>query len=142
MRIYLTNKQTLAYFQQFATHYFWNRHWQIDDLCRLKVCLGASPRRTTAEPEEWGDIFYQFTLLLEQVQYDLERLGFRLVEHLTYDGIKGFKDKVTWLKPWLQPIYNRKRDHRLRPYLDKWLKPSASHCSLLLMQKTSEVEGQ
>jgi hypothetical protein len=75
------------------------------------------------------------------VQRDLERLGFRLVERLTCGGIKGFKDEVTWLKPWLQPIYDGKCGQRLRPHLDRWLKPFASHCALLVMQKALEVEG-
>lgn len=112
MCVYLTNKQALAYLQQSATPDFWKQHWLIDDLRRY--LLGST-----------GD-----GLFITAVK-----------RHLTYDGIKGFKNEVTWLKPWLQPIYDGKRDHRLSPYLDKWLKPFASYCALLVMQKTSGVEG-
>ena len=32
MRIYLTDKQALAYFQQQASPDFWDSHWRIEDL--------------------------------------------------------------------------------------------------------------
>jgi SAM-dependent methyltransferase len=114
----------------------------LSPLRRWKVNLRAYPTGTKAQYEDCQNAFYQFGLRAGQVQRDLERLSFRLVERRTYDGIKGFKDEVTWLKPWLQPIYDGKRGHRLRRHLDRWLKHFASHCVLLVMRKTTDVEGQ
>lgn len=79
--------------------------------------------------------FYQFALDAKIVQSEFERLGFKFVERIAYDGIKGFKDELTLFKQWLQPIYDGKHGGRLRPYLDKAFKPFASHMALLVMQK-------
>ena len=70
----------------------------LSPLRRWKVRLGAYPRGTKAEYEERRDAFYQFALPAAQVQRDLERLGFRLLERLIWDGIKGFEDELTWLR--------------------------------------------
>ena len=52
----------------------------------------------------------------------------------TFDGIKGFKDELTWLKPVLQPIYDGKILQMIRPLLDVFFKPLASHCALLVLR--------
>jgi SAM-dependent methyltransferase len=107
----------------------------MSPLRRWKVSLQAYPTRTKGECEKWRHAFYQFALPDARVQRDLERLGFRLVERLTYNGIKGFKDELPWLKRWLQPIYDGKRGRRLRAPMEKLLRPLASHSALLVMQK-------
>ncbi|HEC35648.1 MAG TPA: class I SAM-dependent methyltransferase [Anaerolineae bacterium] len=107
----------------------------MSPLRRWKVRLRAYPTGKRTEYATKRGIFYQFALPADQVQRDLERVGFRLLERLSYDGIKGFKDEVACLQPWLQPIYDGKKHRHLRPLLERLLRPFASHCVLLVMQK-------
>ena len=81
--------------------------------------------------------FYQFALTTNHVIADLQSLGFLLLEKLSYSGIKGFKDEVSWMRPWLQDVYDGKRGRHIRHHLDHLFKPFASHSALLVMQKKS-----
>jgi SAM-dependent methyltransferase len=112
----------------------------MSPLRRWKVRLGVYPIGKKTEYATRRDIFYQFALPDGQVRRDLERLGFRLLERLSYDAIKGLKDEVAFLRTWLQPIYDGKKHRHLRPLLARLLRPFASHCVFLVMQKAGEIE--
>lgn len=108
----------------------------MSSLRRLKLKLRGYPISHTGALEDRKDTFYQFALDWKAVLQDFQQLGFTLKATKPFDGIKGFKDELTWFKPWLQPIYDWKAHKRLRPRLDKLFIPFASHCILLVMQKT------
>ena len=79
--------------------------------------------------------FYQFALHRERVLRDFEARGFVCRDRIPYDGLKGLKDEVGFLKPLLQPVYDGKSLRRLRPWLDRLSLPFASHMMLLVLQK-------
>lgn len=107
----------------------------LSPLRKLKVFLRMYPFRESKLLDDQQEQFYQFALTERIVCSDLQALGFALKERLTYDGIKGFKDEVAFLKPRLQEIYDGKRGRKWRHLLDALLKPFASHCVLLVLQK-------
>jgi SAM-dependent methyltransferase len=104
-------------------------------LRKFKIIMRAYPSKTSSALNAQQEKFYQFALDARKVQIDFELLGFQFKESITYDGIKGFKDEVALFKPWLQSIYDGNRGWALRPYLDRFFKPFASHMALLVMQK-------
>ena len=65
---------------------------------------------------------------------DFARLGFYLQEIDYLDGIKGAKDEMAWLKPFLQPIYDG-HNPELRGGLDTVLAPIAPHIVRLVLRK-------
>jgi SAM-dependent methyltransferase len=107
----------------------------MSPLRRLKAFLKLYPMARKQDLDGQVDTFYQFALSPKQVQNDLEMLGFRLKDFLTYSGLKGFKDEVSLLSPTLQEIYDGKRNVHLRRHLERLFIPFASHCALLVMQK-------
>jgi SAM-dependent methyltransferase len=108
---------------------------QISALRQLKVKTRIYSVSSSQQLEDHSGNFYQFAFNWRQVSQDLQTFGFRLIERWPFDGIKGLKDEVTFLKPLLQPIYDGKRHQRLKIYLDKILRKFTSHCHLLVMQK-------
>lgn len=106
----------------------------LSPLRRLKIGLRMYPFEKSVSLDRQRDLFYQFALSEESVVSDLESLGFQLKERLTYDGIKGFKDEVPFLKPYLQQVYEGKRDRMWRSRLNRLFLPFAAHCTLLIMQ--------
>ena len=109
----------------------------LSPLRKLKICVGGYRERSTYQLETQQNSFYQFVLNWKAVLQDLQQYGFILKEVLPWDGVKGLKDELTWFKPLLQPMYDGKKFGRIRPYFDKLFVPFASHCMLLVMQKTS-----
>jgi len=107
----------------------------LSPLRRLKIFFRMYPSALKQELDLRADTFYQFALSSRRIQSDLEALGFELKEIVTYDGVKGLKDEVALLQPFLQPIYDGKRAPRWRRRLDRLFKPFASHCALLVLQK-------
>ncbi|MBN1450066.1 MAG: methyltransferase domain-containing protein [Anaerolineales bacterium] len=107
----------------------------LSPLRRLKIFFKMYPFARTHEMDSRADTFYQFALSSRRVQADLEALGFQMREFLALDGIKGFKDEITLFKPFLQEVYDGKRALRWRTCLDRFFRPYASHCALLVMQK-------
>ena len=81
-------------------------------LRKFKTAIGSYPVKTREELEGSKDDFYQFALDEKQVLLDLEKFGFTLKETTLFAGIKGFKDELTWFKPWLQPIFDGKKHQR------------------------------
>jgi len=112
----------------------------LSPLRRLKVKMGLYPCQTINAANSKCENFYQFALSDRQVLQDLERYGFRLVERRALSGIKGFKDEVTFIKPWLQEIYDGKRGRIYSRLLDTFLRLFAGHIVLLVMQKVDQHE--
>lgn len=110
----------------------------MSPLRKLKVTLQNYPVSSLQLIEDQKETFYQFALDWKMVLQDLDLFGFVLKEAKPFDGIKGFKDELTWFKPWLQPIYDGKTHRKLRGRLDRLFRPFASHSILLIMQKTGE----
>lgn len=104
-------------------------------LRKLKAKLRRYQSNTWEELNTQKDTFYQFALDHKRVLTDLKNVGFSLVAKKPFDGIKGFKDEVCFLKPFLQNIYDGKTHQRLRPYLDKLFRPFAAHCILMVLRK-------
>ncbi len=107
----------------------------LSPLRRLKILLKMYPSACKNELNPQADAFYQYALSAHQIQGELEALGFQMKGFLTYDGIKGFKDEVAIFKPFLQEVYAGKRATRWRHPLNSLLKPFASHCALLVLEK-------
>lgn len=107
----------------------------MSPLRRLKVALRMYPFKESAALNARREQFYQFALTAERAQADLEALGFKLKERLTYDGIKGFKDEVALFQPYLQQVYDGKRGQRWYSHLNRFFLPFASHCVFLVLQK-------
>jgi len=107
----------------------------MSPLRRLKVALGLYPFQESAAQNDQRERFYQFALNDGTVRADLESLGFQLIEKLTFSGIKGFKDEVALLKPFLQQVYDGKYGWRKRQNLNRLLLPFTSHSALLVMKK-------
>lgn len=109
----------------------------LSPLRKLKIFLNQYLVQETADMCDQQEKFYQFALDVAKVRDVFETFGFQLQEQVTYDGIKGFKDEVKFLRNWLQGVYDGRRVRWLRPHIDKLLKPVASHMVLLVLQKTT-----
>jgi len=109
---------------------------QISALRHLKVKTRMYSVSSSQELEDHRGSFYQFAFNWRQVSQDFQSFGFDLIEKRQFDGIKGLKDEIAFLKPFLQPIYDGKKCRRIRIYLDTILRKFTSHCYLLVMQKS------
>jgi hypothetical protein len=107
----------------------------LSPLRKLKQHLGLYPSMTSGIPDTQGVLFYQFALDREKVRSDFEHIGFICRECISYDGIKGLKDEIDPLKPFLQSVYDGKRLGFMRHILDKALRSFTSHMALLIFQK-------
>lgn len=81
------------------------------------------------------ECFYQFALNHKKVICSLEDIGFKTIEVVPFDGIKGFKDEVSIFKPYFQKMYDGKSSQKYRPFFDFVFRKFASHCVLLVMKK-------
>jgi ubiquinone/menaquinone biosynthesis C-methylase UbiE len=82
--------------------------------------------------------FYQFALDYKKVKSDLEKLGFKLIFKKPFDGIKGLKDEVRFIRYPLRQIYNSKKIllRILSAIISRLFSPFSSHCILLIFQKS------
>jgi SAM-dependent methyltransferase len=111
----------------------------LSPLRRWKSALGAYKQCTLSEIDSKDSAnFYQFALDMKSVVNDVESYGFLLKDKCGYDGLKGFKDELTWFRPMLQGIYDGKRLYRYRKIIDKLFIPFASHCVMLVFQKVED----
>lgn len=111
-------------------------------LRKAKAFFHLYPVSSKNLSDNLAETFYQFALDPKKVEEDLVDVGFVLIEYNKYDGIKGFKDEVSLLKPILQKIYDGKTCQSLRPFLDRCFKPFASHGILLVMKKVGVDDNQ
>jgi ubiquinone/menaquinone biosynthesis C-methylase UbiE len=108
----------------------------MSPLRRLKAKLNFYEIGEVEKMTNSKEFFYQFALDQKKVLSDLVKMGFVEVSIKRYDGIKGFKDEVTFLKPILQKLYDNSGHEKLKRYLDFLLLPFAAHCSYIIMKKT------
>lgn len=109
----------------------------MSPLRKLKAVLGLY-ESWEGEQAEGG--FYQFVIEKNGVTGYFEKLGFSLVRTYPHSSVKGLKDEVSLLKPWLQHLYDYSGNNRminfLKSYLSIALAPVTSHCILLVLKKT------
>ncbi|BBO88330.1 class I SAM-dependent methyltransferase [Desulfosarcina ovata] len=105
-------------------------------LRKMKARLGRYQTDNCVLMKALTDRFYQYALDGRDVARTFEETGFRRIETRSFDGIKGLKDEVNLLRHFLQKIYDGERFQAVRPYLDSVLKQFASHCMMLVFQKT------
>ena len=83
--------------------------------------------------------FYQFALNSKLVIGDFQKLGFKLVRTLPWDGIKGTKDEIVIIKPLLQKLYDYKGNNIfikfIRMSISMIMSPIAGHNVLLILKK-------
>jgi ubiquinone/menaquinone biosynthesis C-methylase UbiE len=80
--------------------------------------------------------FYQFGLDHVLVIQDLQKRGFQLQETRRFDGLKGLKDEVSWLRRPLQALYDSKTlVAQIVCYaISVTFAPFSSHMALLVMK--------
>jgi len=109
----------------------------ISPLRRLKIIFN---RYLLFQPSQFSSHrFYQFVFNDRLVVQQVAASGFRLRYRRPYDGFKGFKDEVGFLKSFLQRIYDRQNAiNRLVGYtMSKLFAPFASHVVLLVFERTN-----
>lgn len=108
----------------------------MSPLRRMKAKLGLYDLWQEAIPT---NDFYQFVLNSKLVIEVIQKLGFKLVMTLPYDGIKGTKDEIAIIKPILQKLYDYKGNnqfiYRIRARISKIMSPIASHMILLILKR-------
>jgi len=89
------------------------------------------------ESKEMRENFYQFAFDPRSIISDLKSRGFKLVDVKPYDGIKGLKDEVLILRPFLQYLYDKENRPScyVKRILDIVLRHFANHMCLFVMQK-------
>ena len=109
----------------------------MSPLRRFKVKSGLYDLWKGSRPEK----FYQFILDSKSVVEDFQKIGFSLIKTVPYDAKKRTKDEISFLKPFLQRLYDYEGRlawiYLLRTQLSKLFQPVASHCILLILKKQS-----
>jgi SAM-dependent methyltransferase len=82
--------------------------------------------------------FYQYAFTVSEFTGLLRTTGFRIVDRIPYDGFKGIKDEIPWLRPILTRLVEwRGVGWRLR----RWLQHSTfGHMLLAVCQKSEVVQ--
>ena len=107
----------------------------MNPLRKLKARFGFYPMLLD-EFQTGYDDFYQFALDVESTKKQFNLYGFTLVHSEKFDGVKGLKDELSYLKPILQRIY----DSRLfllrgcKKVMDIMLKKWCGHSVLLVLK--------
>lgn len=107
---------------------------QMSLIRRIKVAFKEIPVGVSSSLSQQADLFYQFALPPESVIKDLENIGFTLKKIHYWDGVKGLKDEIAWLRPILQPIYDGKFMPKLVPSINYLTQRFAAHCVMLVLQ--------
>lgn len=89
------------------------------------------------ESKETRENFYQFAFDPKDVINNFKSRGFKLIDVKPYDGIKGLKDEVLTLKPFLQYLYDKKNSvsNLVKRILDIVLRHFTNHMCLFVMRK-------
>ncbi len=78
----------------------------LSPLRKLKAFFSCYPKFNEETFNQ--ELFYQFALDSKSVQQAMEKRGFSLVFRKPFDGTKGLKDEISFLKPLLQKVYGSK----------------------------------
>ncbi len=115
----------------------------MSPLRRLKVKLGFYPQWDSSIGTK---SFYAFVLDKKEVIRAFEVRGFQLMETNPYSGLKGFKDEIQIVKPFLQRLHDYSGKSTLinviRYALGRTLEKFASHMILLVLKKTEKSKGR
>lgn len=81
--------------------------------------------------------FYQFLLPYTKIIKNFENIGFELIYTKPFDGIKGLKDEVSFIKPILQKFYDSKSfmGKSFKFVLSNIFAPVCGHSILLVFKK-------
>ncbi len=89
--------------------------------------------------------FYQFVLDIVTVQDDFKRCGFILKYAKPFDGLKGFKDEISIVKPILQKLYDYNGRsslvNKLRSLLTNLLANFSAHMILMIFERRGIKNG-
>lgn len=107
----------------------------LSPLRKLKAKMKKYP--TFDEHTIDRDSFYQFALDPKVVQNDLKKAGFHLIHTKRLDGIKGLKDEIPSLRPFLQSLYSSKIlfFQVINGLLSRLFAPFCHHSILLILKK-------
>jgi ubiquinone/menaquinone biosynthesis C-methylase UbiE len=107
-------------------------------LRRLKAKCGFYPAWDVKEK----DVFYQFAFLSDPVIEYFKNNGFELKKIMPFDGIKGIKSEIGFLRPALQKLYSYKGNNLPVKIIIKAIDMLASfwagHSVLLIFRKFSD----
>jgi SAM-dependent methyltransferase len=89
------------------------------------------------QEQKYIDEFYQFALDPNIVANDFRAAGFEILKISPYDGFKGLKDELNFLKPIMQTVYDSDNIafKIIKKIVDIFVKPFASHMSLFVLKK-------
>lgn len=115
----------------------------LSSLRKFKAKLGLYKKYENINCERKN--FYQFALDTATVQDDFERCGFVLKYTKPFDGLKGFKDEISIVKPILQKLYDYNgRSYlvcRLRTLLTNLLANFSAHMILMIFERRGIKNG-
>ena len=108
----------------------------ISPLRKVKIKLNLYPAWNNHKSAI--EDFFQFAFNSVDIINDFERCGFKLVELRPYGGIKGLKDEISILKPFLQYLYDKNSfpTKMIKKMLDMMIRRFTNHMCLFVMQKT------
>ncbi len=108
----------------------------MSHLRKLKAHLKRYP--VYRHSEELQAHFYQYALASEGVIQRFRSLGFVLVDHQAIDGVKGLKDEIHFLRPFLQWCYDSNSPiHRvLRKLTNLLVGRFSNHMAFFVFKKT------
>jgi len=80
--------------------------------------------------------FYQFILNSKSVIKDFQKIGFKLVKTISFDGIKGAKDEIKFIRPLMKRLYsNNIFISSIRKIINVFITPIAGHVLILVLRK-------
>jgi len=107
----------------------------MSPLRKIKSKLGMYPGWNNDSTEI--ENFYQFALDPNMIISNFENNGFKLIQKKSYDGFKGLKDEVGFLRIVLQLIYdsNFLPNKVIRKAIDLTMVKFSSHMTLFVFKK-------
>jgi len=107
----------------------------ISPLRRAKIKLNKYPEYK--ESEKTTNNFYQFAFEPKHIVSDFGNKGFNIIDVKPYDGVKGLKDEILILKPFLQYLYDRSNpvSGLTKKILNAVFGNFTNHICLFIMQK-------
>lgn len=106
----------------------------MSPLRKIKACLGIY---SLFSGKEKRDNFYEFILNKDEVKNNICSCGFIFVSGYSLDAIKGLKDEISFLRPFLKRVYqSRNILIRVMRYLISIVTaPFCGHLKLMIFQK-------
>ena len=111
----------------------------MSSLRKFKANLGLYKNFDFNTNKSKDDNFYQCILNAGEVKCDVENYGFKLISKYPFGATKGIKDEITWMKPFLQKVYNSRNiiTKGVRFLNSILFSKISSHCVLLVFKKNN-----